>query len=167
MRLAIVHGNNSVLEYLLHILSEEADIFLVGAFRSGKEALRGLKRASPEVVLTDLELPDMPASAFIKTAKNRVSGIDILIYTNIDDRERVLSAFQAGATGYLLKGTRPKELIEAITALYGGGAPMSPKIARMMVLELHATRGAARQRSIAENQAACERHLPPHSDQAG
>ncbi len=58
-----------------------------------------------------------------------------MAHTVSDSRESVFSAIKAGASAYILKGSRPVELIEALNELYEGGAPMSPKIARMVVQE--------------------------------
>lgn len=136
MRLAIVHSSPAVLERLRSILTAEEMITVVGAFSKGRDALRGLKRSSAEMVLSGLDLPDMTDAEFIEQAKNRMPGLAVLVYTRFGDRKRVLSAFKAGAAGYLLKGTRPAALVQAIESLHRGGAPMSPKIARMMVSEV-------------------------------
>jgi DNA-binding NarL/FixJ family response regulator len=66
----------------------------------------------------------------------QMPGLDIIAHTIFEDRESVFSAIKSGAAGYILKGSSPRELIEALYNLHGGGAPMSPKIARKVVLEL-------------------------------
>jgi two-component system NarL family response regulator len=119
------------------ILAGEPQITIIGSFGSAGEALRGFRRTSPDVILTDLDLPDMPGDEFIQQARAKLPGAMILVHTALHDRDRVLGAFSAGATGYVLKGTSPKALIEALANLHDRGAPMSPKIARMVITEFH------------------------------
>lgn len=137
MRLAIVEDNLALLENLKLILGGESDLSVVGAYDTAEGALRELGRVSPEVVLVDLGLPKMPGVEFIRRAKSELPKLEILVYTVFDDWKSVFTALKAGATGYILKGTKPRELVEAITSLHEGGAPMSPRIARMVITELH------------------------------
>ncbi len=137
MRLVIVEKNSSQLERLNIILDGEPQITVVGSFGSGDDALRGFRRTSPDIILTELDLPDMPGDEFIRRAKAKLPGAEILVHTAFHDRSRVQAAFSAGAMGYILKGTPPKALIEALAELHECGAPMSPKIARMMITEIH------------------------------
>ncbi len=137
MRLAIVEDNRSILESLRLVLGGEGNISVVGAFDNAEDALRDLQRVSPEIMLVDLGLPKMSGIELIRRAKTEMPKLDFLVYTVFDDWKNVFSALKAGATGYILKGTRPKELVEAVTSLHQGGAPMSPRIARMVITELH------------------------------
>lgn len=137
MRLAIVHDNRAVLEHLKHILAGEATISLVGCYSSGTDALRQLKRISPDAVLASLDLPDMSGTDFIRQVRSKVPGTDVLVYTHCEDQERVFSALHAGASGYLLKGIKPGDLVESLISLHQGGAPLSPRIARMVVTGFH------------------------------
>ena len=87
------------------------------------------------MVLCDLGLPGMSGVELIKTLKKSMPAIEFMAHTVFDDRENVFSAIKAGASGYLLKGSSPRELIEALYELYKGGSPMSPKIARRVIHE--------------------------------
>lgn len=145
MRLAIVDNNFILCESLRHMLAGESDISVVGVFGAGKKALRVLGDTAPDIVILDLDLPDMPGDEFIKRLKAGTPKLDVLVYTARDDWKSVFSALKAGATGYLLKRTKPKDLIEAIDSLYDGGAPLSPKVARMVIRELHEQSGVGRE----------------------
>lgn len=136
MRLVIVEKNSSQLERLNIILDGESQISIIGSFGSAGGALRGLRKASPDVILTNLDLPDMPGDEFIRRAKAKMPGAEVMVHTKVDDWGRVQAAFGAGAAGYFLKGTAPKALIDALYELQGGGAPMSPKIARMVIRDM-------------------------------
>ena len=135
MRLAIVEDDRMLLENLKLLLSGEKSMTVVGSFSSGEEALQKMKETSPEVILTDLGLPGMPGVEFIKRAKAEMPEIEMMAFTVFEDRETIFYAIKAGASGYVLKGSTPRELIESLNTLYEGGAPMSPKIARAVIQE--------------------------------
>lgn len=135
MRLAIVEDNIPVLENLKVLLGGEESITVVGAFVAAEDALRELETIDPEIMLVDLGLPGMPGIEFIKKAKAVLPGTEVMVYSVFDDWPNVFAALKAGATAYILKGTKPKDLIEAIEGLHRGGAPMSPRIARMVIAE--------------------------------
>jgi two-component system NarL family response regulator len=135
MRLAIVEDDPLLRDNLKILLGGESGITVAGAYPSGEDALRSLRKSPPEVVLCDLGLPGMSGVEFIKMIKAESPSIEIMAHTIFDDRENVFSALKAGASGYLLKGCSPREIIEAIYELYKGGSPMSPKIARKVIHE--------------------------------
>ncbi len=135
MRLVIVEDDRMLLDNLRLLLSGEKSISVVGAFSSGEEALQNLKDNPPEVILSDIGLPGMSGIEFIKRAKSEIPDIEIMAFTVFEDRETIFSALKAGASGYVLKGSTPRELVESLNTLYQGGAPMSPKIARAVIQE--------------------------------
>ena len=135
MKLIIVEDDPILLESLKLILGGEAGITVAGAFGSAEDALRSLRKASPEVMLTDLGLPGMSGIELIKKAKDDMPSLEIMTHTVFEDRENVFAAIKAGASGYILKGSSPREIVEAIHEIHKGGAPMSPKIARKVIHE--------------------------------
>jgi DNA-binding NarL/FixJ family response regulator len=135
MRLVIIEDDPLLLENLTLLLSGEEGITVSGSYRSAEDAIRSLRNAAPDVMLTDLGLPGMSGVDLIKKAKEEMPSLEIMAHTVFEDRERVFSAIKAGASGYILKGSSPREIIESIHALYKGGAPMSPKIARKVIHE--------------------------------
>ena len=135
MRLVIIEDDPLLLENLTLLLSGEEGITVAGSYRSAEDAMKLLKSAAPEVMLTDLGLPGMSGVDLIKKAKEEMPSLEIMAHTVFEDRERVFSAIKAGASGYILKGSSPREIIESIHAIYKGGAPMSPKIARKVIHE--------------------------------
>lgn len=135
MKLIIVEDDPILLESLKLILGGEAGITVAGAFGSAEDALRALRKASPEVMLTDLGLPGMSGIELIKKAKDDMPSLEIMTHTVFEDRENVFAAIKAGASGYILKGSSPREIVEAIYEIHKGGAPMSPKIARKVIHE--------------------------------
>jgi two-component system, NarL family, response regulator len=135
MRLVIIEDDPLLLENLSLLLRGEEGIVVVGAYRSAEDALLSLRDTAPDVMLTDLGLPGMSGVELIKKAKDELPLLEIMAHTVFEDREKVFSAIKAGASGYILKGSSPREIIESIHSLYKGGAPMSPKIARKIIHE--------------------------------
>jgi DNA-binding NarL/FixJ family response regulator len=77
----------------------------------------------------------MSGVELIRRVKRAYPDMDIMAFTIFEDRDTVFAAIKAGASGYILKGSSPRELLEALTSLSQGGAPMSPKIARKVIRE--------------------------------
>jgi DNA-binding NarL/FixJ family response regulator len=136
MKIVIVEDDPLLRENLQLLLSGDAGIKIAGSFGSAEEALHVLQDLHPDILLADLGLPGISGVELIKKAREQMPGLDIIAHTIFEDRESVFSAIKSGAAGYILKGSSPRELIEALYNLHGGGAPMSPKIARKVVLEL-------------------------------
>jgi two-component system NarL family response regulator len=135
MQLAIIEDDPLLRDNLKLLLGGEPGITVAGAYPSGEDALKAMRKSLPEVVLCDLGLPGMSGIEFIQKIKAEAPSLEIMAHTVFDDRENVFSALKAGASGYLLKGCSPREIIEAIYELYKGGSPMSPKIARKVIHE--------------------------------
>ena len=135
MRLMIIEDNAVLRRKLSLFLNEEAGITVVGAFGSGREALKALRQCAPEVALVDIGLPDMTGDTLIGRMKEEMPDVEFIAHTVFDDREIVLSAIKAGASGYILKGGKLAVLVDALHEIARGGAPMTPKIARKLIRE--------------------------------
>lgn len=135
MHIGIVEDDPLLRQNLKLILSGEKNITILGAWGSAEEALPALKKLSFDIMLVDLGLPGMSGIELIKKIKEDKPEIEIMAHTVFEDRDNVFSAIKAGASGYILKGSTPRELIEALNNLHQGGSPMSPKIARKVVRE--------------------------------
>lgn len=135
MKVIIVEDNQLLRENLKMLLDGEPGISVAGAFGSAEEALPAVRQAAPDVMLVDLGLPGMSGVELIKKVKDRFPNVEIMTHTVFEDRETVFAAIKAGSSGYILKGSTPREIIEALNNLHQGGAPMSPKIARKVIQE--------------------------------
>lgn len=102
----------------------------VGRYASVEEAVSGLSRSVPDVILTDLGLPGRSGIEGIRILKERYPHVLFLVLTVYDDDDRIFDALCAGACGYLLKKTPAARLIESVREVAAGGSPMSPEIAR-------------------------------------
>lgn len=139
MKLSIVEDDPFLLENFKILIGGERDIEIVGAFSSAEAALSCMRlddnKCLPEIMIVDLGLPGMSGVDLIKEIKEEWPEIEMMAHTIFEDKENVFAAIKAGAAGYLLKGSSPRELIESIYSLNEGGAPMSPKIARKVIME--------------------------------
>jgi DNA-binding NarL/FixJ family response regulator len=135
MKVSIVEDDVLLRQNLKLLLGGETGISVVSVYSTAEETLAGIKRAHPEILLTDIGLPGMSGIELIRELKNQMPELEIMAHTVFDDRETVFSAIKAGASGYILKGSSPRELIDALHTLAKGGAPMSPKIARKVIRE--------------------------------
>ena len=88
---------------------------------------------APDVLLTDLGLPDGSGIDLIREAARAHPGTDIMVISVFGDEEHVVSSIEAGATGYVLKDSLPEEFVALIRELRAGGSPISPLIARQLL----------------------------------
>jgi len=132
-RVAIVEDQREIREGLKALISGTPDYSCAGAWRSMEEALEQIARDVPDAVLVDIGLPGMPGTEGIRLLKRRYPSLPALVLTVYEDDERIFDALCAGACGYLLKSTPPARLLESLQEAVGGGAPMSPPVARRVV----------------------------------
>ena len=133
IRVAIVEDQTRTREGLATLIDGSTGLVIAGSFGSMEDALREIPRAPPDVLLSDIGLPGMSGIEGVRRLRERVPGVQVLMLTVHADDSHVFEAVCAGASGYLLKDTPPERLVEAIRELHGGGAPMSPEIARKVV----------------------------------
>ncbi len=119
--------------HLARAVRAHAELDLIGEAASCAEARELLARRTPEVLLTDLGLPDGSGIELIRELRARHPDALAMVITVFGDEGSVLSAIAAGATGYLLKDGTSEQIGEAIAALLAGGAPISPSIARHLL----------------------------------
>ena len=118
------------------VVEEAADLTLVGCAADLPEGLALLAAQRPDVLLVDLGLPSGSGLALIRHAHQHLPDTDVMVVSVFGDEPHVMASLEAGATGYLLKDTRPADLAEQIRALRAGGSPISPVIARQLLLRL-------------------------------
>jgi DNA-binding NarL/FixJ family response regulator len=133
IRVGIIEDVPEVREGLMALIHEAAGFQCSCGYRTMEEALEQLDAASVDVVLTDLGLPGMSGTQGIRIFRDRYPDLCILALTVYDDEDEVFDALCAGASGYLLKNTPPERLLDSLREVAGGGAPMSPEVARRVV----------------------------------
>ncbi|MBI5197377.1 MAG: response regulator transcription factor [Nitrospirae bacterium] len=135
IHLAIIEGDRFLLENLKFLLECEPGVSVVGAYSSSEEAMDSLKKASPDIVMMDIGFSGVPVVGIIENVKAIIPEVKIIIHTLFDDRRTVFSAFKAGVSGYILKGSPLRGLAESIGVVFHGGAALSPRITRTLIGE--------------------------------
>lgn len=134
-RVLLVEDDPRVRAALELIVRESAfECALVG---SGAEALRRVGSFAPDACVVDLGLPDMAGDALIRELRGRWPEMPVVVLTVATSKTEILGAFRAGAIGYLFKEDVAAHLPAAIREALAGGAPMSRRVARMVLGELH------------------------------
>lgn len=129
----IVEDRAPLARQLARVLPTFDDLEVVGLFRSGQAAIDGAAAARPDVVLLDLNLPDVDGIAVAKALKAAPAKVEILIFTVLEDDDKVLEAIRSGASGYLLKGASADRVAEAIREVHAGGSVIQPALARRLI----------------------------------
>lgn len=130
IHIAIAEDNSFALQGLKSRLAKYPEISIKYTAKNGKELLKNLqKNHNIDLVLMDLQMPEMDGIAATTAVKTKYPQIKVLILTTFDDDENLFNAILAGASGYLLKEDNGTEIFQAIMDTLSGGAAMSPVIA--------------------------------------
>ncbi len=128
--IGIVEDNPTIRGGLEELVSGLKGCRCVGAFGSAEKALRELPALKPVLVLMDINLPNRSGIECTARLKELLPDLRVLMLTVYEDETSIFQALKAGASGYILKRTGQKEIVEAINELRRGGAPMTSAIAR-------------------------------------
>lgn len=132
-KIAIVEDNKTIRESLMEFVHSDAEFTCVCTCATGEEALKLIPKHQPEIVLMDVQLPNMSGIECTAQLKQLLPGLHIMMVTVYEDTDRIFKALRAGACGYLLKRCTPEELLAAVREVRQGGAPMSREIARKVI----------------------------------
>jgi DNA-binding NarL/FixJ family response regulator len=141
IRLLIADDHPLVRSALTQLLGEVADIDVVATAANGREAVSAALELSPDVVLMDLEMPELNGIEATRALGAAGCSSRVVILTTFSDRDRILSALDAGALGYLLKDADPDEIVRGVRAAAQGDAPIAPRAAREMLTARTQLRG--------------------------
>ncbi len=130
---SIVEDNNQLRGTLAKVISRAEGFKFVSDYASAEDALAGLPKVKPDVVLMDINLPGINGVECVRKLKTLLPQTQVMMLTVYEDTENIFNALAAGANGYMLKRTPTKELIEAIREMQRGGSPMTAHIARLVV----------------------------------
>lgn len=140
INVALVEDDTDTRARIAGSIRADADLNLTGEYACAGDALSGLARNPPDVVLIDLGLPDMPGLDLIKICARQYPQCEVLVFTAFGDEAHVLAALEAGARGYLLKGNLSHDIGFDIRDIKAGGSPLSPLIARHLLGRMSAGR---------------------------
>ncbi len=118
---------------LIELLTADPGIQVVGEAATGREAVALARRLAPDVVLMDVRMPDLDGIAATRELVGIVPEAKVLILTTFEQDDYVFGALRAGASGFLLKRTRPEDLIAAVHTIADGDCLLSPSVTRRVI----------------------------------
>lgn len=133
LRVGVIEDDRIMRTLLEKLISKQAEFHLCGSWDSGEAALTGIHSIKPDVMVVDLELPGISGEDCIRAMSAILPCTAFVVLTIHGNAERVFGALQAGANGYLLKGSAADVIVSGIQAAHRGGSPLSPEIAGMVI----------------------------------
>jgi len=130
---SIFEDNNALRNSLNLLIDGTEGLNMVGLHGNGEGIQEIVKKEKPQVILMDLNMPVVGGLEAIRLVREMDRDVKIIVLTVFEDNEKVFTALQCGADGYLLKKSPPNELLDSIRKVMKGGAPLTPAIARMVV----------------------------------
>jgi DNA-binding NarL/FixJ family response regulator len=132
-RVLIADDDDLMRAGLAELLSGEPGIEIVGEASTGRQAVERARRLGPDVVLMDVRMPDLDGIEATGKLTRAAPETKVLILTTFEQDDYVFGALRAGASGFLLKRTRPEDLIAAVHTIARGDSLLSPSVTRLVI----------------------------------
>jgi DNA-binding NarL/FixJ family response regulator len=136
IRVLLVDDDALMRAGLRGVLAADAAIEVVGEAADGQDALHRARFDSPDVVLMDVRMPGLDGISATERLLRETPGARVVILTTFNDDDYIFGALRAGASGFLLKRTRPEELIAAVHTVAGGDSLLSPAVTSRVIARL-------------------------------
>lgn len=136
-RVLIVEDDQEIRNSFSLIVNSSQKFMVVNSYGNCEDAISNLNRDKPEIVLMDVELPGMNGIQGARHIREKHPSTEVVMVTVYEDSELVFEALKAGASGYITKSANYLELLTALEEITKGGAPMSSRIARMVIDNFH------------------------------
>ncbi|MDN5210887.1 response regulator transcription factor [Fulvivirgaceae bacterium BMA12] len=136
IRLVLVDNHQVIIEGLRFLISHEPDIVIEGEASNSQEALGKIPVLQPDIVITDLSMPEMNGIELTEVVRERFPNVHVLILSRHEEEAYVKKAIGAGATGYLSKNISKEELVQAIREVGKGNLYFHTRIAQIITTEL-------------------------------
>lgn len=133
IKVVIVEDDRELRQLLEQLINKQVDMQVTKTFSNGRSFINEFKTLDVDVVIMDINMPGKTGIECVSETKHLRSHVQFLISTSFENHEYIFQALCAGATGYMLKSSKPAELLEAIRQISVGGSPMSMQIARLVV----------------------------------
>jgi DNA-binding NarL/FixJ family response regulator len=133
IRVLIADDDDLMRAGLAELLTADPQIDIVGQASTGRQAVERARRLRPDVVLMDVRMPDLDGIAATRELSRTAPGTRTLILTTFEQDDYIFGALRAGASGFLLKRTRPEELIAAVHTVAAGDSLLSPSVTRRVI----------------------------------
>jgi DNA-binding NarL/FixJ family response regulator len=146
---------------IVTVLTNQANIKVVGEATNGLEAIEKAEELVPDVIVMDLNMPQCSGLEATQALQAKMPQLNILVLTVSDNEADLFSAIKFGATGYMLKNTEPEELVQGIYHIANGGVIISPVMATKLLTEFRDSTAGAQARVTADEEA----NLSPREDE--
>jgi DNA-binding NarL/FixJ family response regulator len=133
IRVLVVDDHTIMREGICALLKIATDIEVVGEAANGREALDMAKQLTPDIIVMDIAMPVMDGREATRRLTKDLPGIKILVLTQYDDKEHVLSLIEAGACGFVSKKAAFEELSSAVRCIARGESFLSPSVAKVVI----------------------------------
>lgn len=133
IRILIADDHAVVAEGLKHLVEAQSDLHVVATVGDGRAAVQAAKETEPDVVLMDLSMPELNGADAARAIIDERPECKVIVLSMYAEREYVRRALKAGATGYVVKRSAAKELVEAIRAVHAGQRYLSPRVADVVI----------------------------------
>ena len=134
IRIAVFDDNEPRRELLQILLDSSEGYMCTGAYEDCRDVLKHIANDPPDVVLMDIDMPHVNGIEGLALIKQHFPQVKVLMQTIFEDEDKIFSAMVAGADGYILKKAAPLKLLEGIREVMEGGAPMTPVVAKQVLL---------------------------------
>ena len=142
IRVVLAEDHAVVRAGIERLLAATDDIAVVGLASDGNQAIDLVREEHPDVVVMDLSMPNLDGVAATRVITSDHDDVRVLVLTSHSDRERILDAFDAGASGYFLKDADPEDLAKAVRSTARGETPVDPRAASVLISRRDQPRGA-------------------------
>jgi DNA-binding NarL/FixJ family response regulator len=133
IRVLLADDHGVLRDGLARVIEAQPDLELAATAANGAEAVELCRKATPDLVLMDLEMPVMDGIEATRAILAETPGTVVLVLTSFSDQRRITGALDAGAVGYLLKDASAEEVVRGIRTAAGGGSPLDPRAARALL----------------------------------
>ena len=134
IKVAVFDDNKPRRELLELLLNSSDGLACTGAYEDCRNIVGHISANVPDVILMDIDMPYVNGIEGLKQVREHFPTIKVLMQTIFEDDDKIFKAIVAGADGYILKKTPPAKLLESITDVMEGGAPMTPTVARQVLM---------------------------------
>ena len=133
----VVDDEEGLRETYTEVFATFNDMEVIATAEDGEEAIEkiSLMEVKPDVIMMDVYMPNMDGITATESIVQLSPSTKVVMLTALSNQETVLKAFNAGATGYIVKGARMEYLAEVVRDAYGGGSPIAPEISKMLLNE--------------------------------
>ncbi len=144
INVALFEDNIKLRESLKQLINAEEDMVCTGAFADANKLILNMDKSNPNVVMMDINMPGLSGIGAVQIIKEKYPSVHIVMQTVFEDDDKIFAAICAGASGYMLKKTVPKKMIEAIRETHMGGSPMTASVASKVLQMLRLQNNAGK-----------------------